>query len=408
MSGMRGTRAGGVLALASGLALALGACAGHGSYTRDAYSQGQQRIDALKSATEHDMAKQAYFAGDLSKALKSVDRSLALNPNVVTSHVLRGRILLEMGELDGALDALHRAEELGPENVDAQYFLGVTCERTVQLDEAITHYQRAADLDPEDAQYVVAAAEVLIDAGRVDDAEKFILSRRSVFEHNAGVRQTLGHIALIQGDDARALAMFGEARRLAPEDTDILEDLAQTQIKLGRYGEAATGLAKLLRDKDVAEHRRDLQHAYARCLVETGRFVDARDVYLGLTEGDDGAGDVEAWIGLGNVACILKDPYRQRGAANRVLALAPGREEGYLLRAIWHRRRGENDEAIKWLDAATRQCENAGVANTLRGVILTELGRTDEARESFEAALRANPNDKTIAGLLGGTDGSDD
>ncbi|HZW10850.1 MAG TPA: tetratricopeptide repeat protein [Phycisphaerales bacterium] len=408
MSAKHLQRMGQVAALGAGLAVSgLGGCAGHGSYTRQGISLAQQKADAMKAATEYDMARQAYFAGDLRKAVERIDRSLAINPEVASSHVLRGRILLETGEMDEALDSLHRAEALAPDNEDAQYFLGLTYERLVEREQALEHYQKAADIDQEDAQYVVAVAEVFIDMGQVDAAEEYILSRRARFEHNAGVRQTQGHIALIKNDNERALEMFSEARLLAPDDTSILEDLARTQIAVEKYGDAATSLAKLLQDEEVRATRRDLCHMYARSLVSVRRYIEARNEYLTLTEGDAGAGDVEAWIGLGNVAYAIKDSHRHRNAANRVMALAPEREEGYLLRALWHRRRGENEDAVKWLDLGSQRAMQVSSTYTLRGVILNEMGRTGEARESFEAALREDPSDTTVAGVIDGLDASE-
>ena len=391
--------------LAAGLAATmLVGCGGSGAYTRQTSIDHMSKMDVMKSATEFDMARQSYFAGDLRKALKRIDRSIAINDQVAKSHVLRGRIQLEMSELDGALDSLHTAETLAPENVDAHYFLGITYERLTEYEEALQYYKQAAELDPEDAQYVVAVAEVLIDDGRTDEAESYILSRRSNFAHNAGVRQTLGHIALMQNDHARALTMFSEARLLAPEDTDILEDLAQTQIALGRYGEAAANLGRLLKDDEVAARRRDLRHMYARCLVETGRYIDARNIYLLLTEEDEGAADVEAWIGLGNVACIIKDPYRHKAAARRILTLAPDREEGYLLYAIYHRRRGEFGDALRYLDIGSKHVADTNAIYTLAGVVLTDMGRTDEARQVLGAALIDDPTNRTVAGMLDSLD----
>lgn len=380
--------------LGAGIALVpLSGCGGS-AYTRQAGLEHRSKMDVMKSATEYDMARQAYFAGDLHKAIKRVETSIAINDQVPKSHVLRGRILLEMSELDGALDALHTAETLAPDNVDAHYFLGLTYERLGEHDEAFKHYAAAAELEPEKAQYVVAVAEVLIDDGRVDDAEEYILSRRSRFDHNAGVRQTLGHIALMKNDPARALVMFSEARMLAPEDNEIVEDLAQTQIRLGRFGEAAGNLARLLKDKDFAAQRRDLRHAYGRCLMELGRYIDARDVYLSLTDSGEGESDVDAWIGLGNVACIINDPFRVRTAAGRVMALAPEREEGYLFRSMWHRRRGEHNEALRWLEVAANQTGGSSAIYSLAGLVLADMGRTEDARQVLSAVMaeRARPD----------------
>ncbi len=384
--------------------LMLAGCGGSGAYTRQTSLDHASKMDVMKSASEFDMARQSYFAGDLRKALKRIDLSISINDQVAKSHVLRGRIQLERSELDSALNSLHTARELAPENVDAHYFLGVVYERLSEHDEALEYYKSAAELDPEDAQYVVAVAEVLIDDGRTDEAEAYILSRGTKFEHNAGVRQILGHIAMIQNDHSRALMMFNEARMLAPEDTDILEDLAQTQIALGRYGEAAVILAKLLQDERVAAVRRDLRHMYARCLVETNRFIDARTVYLSLTEDDEGASDVDAWVGLGNVACIVNDPYRHKSAARRVLSLAPDREEGYLLMAIYHRRRGELADALRYLDMGSQVVADTNAIFTLAGVVLSEMGRTDEARQVLGAALGKDPTNRTASGMLDSLD----
>lgn len=386
--------------LAAGLAAAsLTGCSGGGAYTKQASLEHQSKMDIMKSATEYDMSRQAYFAGDLSKALEGVERSIAINDQVAKSHVLRGRILLELSELDAGLDALHTAESLDPESVDAQYFLGVTYERLNEHDTAIEYYKAAADLEPEKAQYIVAVAEVMIDADRVDEAEAYLLSRRERFEHNAGVRQTQGHIALMQNDPTRALAMFAEARVLAPEDMEILEDLAHTQVALGMYGDAAANLAKLLRDKDVAAQRRDLRHVYGRCLIELGRYVDARNTYLALTEDDEGESDVDAWIGLGNVSCIIKDPYRLRAASARVMALEPGREEGYLLRSIWHRRRGESNDALRWLEIAAERAGESQAIYTMAGLVLADMGREGDARKIFSAVLPDNNSGNTVAGV---------
>lgn len=374
-------------------------CGGGGAYTRQTSLDHQSKMDVMKSATEYDMARQAYYAGNLDKALERIERSIAINDQVAKSHVLRGRILLELSELDGALDALHTAESLAPESVDAQYYLGLCYERIGEHEHAIVHYQAAADLEPEKAQYVVATAEVLIDAGRVDDAEQYILSRREGFEHNAGVRQTQGHIALIQGDPSRALAMFSEARILAPEDMEILEDLAQTQVALGRYGEAAGNFAKLLKDEDFAAQRRDLRHVYGRCLIELGRYIDARNVYLALTRDDQGDSDIDAWIGLGNVSCIIKDSYRLRSAANRVIALGPDREEGYLLRAIWHRRRGEGTDALRWLETASQRAGQSQAIFTMAGLVLADMGRDDDARKVFSAVFPDSAETGAVAGV---------
>lgn len=372
--------------------LPLGGCAsGHGEYTTEGIKRGQQRVAEMKSAQEWDMARQSFLAGDLDKALAAVDRSISINPDVPKSHLLRGRILLEKGQLDPAMQALRRAEELDPALHEAPYYQGIVFERFTQKDKALERFQKAAELAPTNAQYVVAAAEMMMDLGQLDAAERFLNDRRDAFEHNAGVRQTLGHIAMIKGDPATAVEMFNEARLLAPDDSAILGDLLRAQIAVGRFAEAEYNIDKLMKMPGNAD-RRDLRHMRAKCLAAVDRPVEARAVLIELTSDAAGAKDVEAWIELGKVACVLRDMNRLRLASSRVIALAPSRHEGYMLKAIWQRRQNDPKGALQSINKAAANSPTDVSVLTLRGLILRDLGRQAEAKASFRAALAQNPH----------------
>lgn len=352
-------------------------CAGHGKYTEQHISAAKEKMQAMKSATEWEMAKQAFLAGDLEKAKKGVDRSLALNPNVAKSHVLKGRILLEMGDLESAANSLMTAQTIDPTFVEAAYYLGICYERFTQKDKALEAYTKAADLDQAAPQYAIAAAEMMVDLGKVDEAQAYLETRRVTFEHNAGVRQTLGHIALIKGDNERAVTLFSEARLLAPDDQDILEDLARAQVEVSQFADAENNLAKLLGTPEF-KNRRDLQMIRARCLVQVERPLEARQILIGLTTDQAGSADTEAWIELGNVAYLLKDMQRVRQASSRVVAIAPQRAEGYLLRALYQRRTGDLAGARANLDKAVTL--GAGPeAQDLIAIVEQELGGTATA-----------------------------
>lgn len=380
---------------ASGLAVLAGCGGGHGKYTEEHLSVAQEKLAILKSATDYDMSHQSFVAGDLDKALERVDRSIARSEQVAKSHVLRGRILHEMGEMEQAIESFRRAEALEPDNIDAQYYLGVVFERLVERDQAIAHYTRAHELDPANAQYVVAAAELLIDSQRFDEAERMLGD--GAYQHNAAVKQTLGHIAQLRGDDAKAVEFFSEARLLAPEDRGIEEDLALALVRTGRFGDAERHLARLLKQDKTETPRRDLMHARARCMVELERFVEARTQYLELSHDYEGASDVAAWIGLGEMAAILKDQARLRDAATRTIALAPDRPEGYVFRAVWSRRQGQLEAALNWLDRAEQYGGSPSVVHPMRALVLRDMGRHDEAERSIVTAAAAHPELAPVA-----------
>jgi Flp pilus assembly protein TadD len=379
---------------------ALAGCnTGHGSYTQEGMREANSKMAGLKAMNDHQQAEQAFKAGDLDKAMKMIDRSLGANPNVPISYVLRGRILIERGDLENALLCFQKAEALKPETVDAQYYMGIVYERFTQNEDALKHYQKAGELDPSNPQYAVAAAEMMIDLGRVDDAETFLGKQQPTFEHNAGVRQTLGHIALLKGDLPRAVKLFNEAHLLAPDDAVVLEDLIHAQIATGQFGDAQYNIESLLKT-DASKDRRDLKQLQARCLLNLDKPVEARELLVQLTGDSQGQKDVDSWIELGNVSFVLKDQARLRLSAQRVLALAPARAEGFTLKALWQRRQGDLVGALDNLNKAVERRGTDTDPLMLRGLVLQELGRTEEARQSYAAVVAQDPANETAKAAL--------
>ncbi len=395
----RRTVAFGYLFCALTAASLLPACGTTGSHTSRSVSHAKQTLQAIKSATEWDMARQAYLAGDLDKALKAVERSIALNDGVPKSHVLRGRILLELSDLEGAIEAFEYAEALDPSHVDAFYYQGVVYERLADKERALDRYSRAAELDPAAPQYAIAAAEMLVDLGRLADARTFLESRRSTFEYNAGVRHLLGQIAMMEQDPVRAERLFNEARLLAPDDTEVMEDLVRAQVANGKFAEAETNISRLLRHEHNAG-RRDLLKLRARCLIEVDRLVDAREILSRLTRGADGASDADAWIELAKVSYALKDDVRARQAASRAVAVAPRRAEGYIVRALIERRAGNLDLAASTLARGREIVPDDTRLLTLLAMVESERNNPAEARAALDAVLRLDPDNSAARNLL--------
>jgi len=363
--------------------LAPGGCAGHGQYTQDHKVQAQKRMAQMKSATEWDMGHQQFLAGDLSKALASVDRSISLNGGVAKSYVLRGRILIETGGLEQALASLDRAVAIDDANTDAHYFRGIVMERLGRQDLAVSEFRRAAETDPANPQYPLAAAETLIDLKRLDEAEALLVEGAHSFEYNAGIRQTLGHIGMIRKDYPKAVEHFGDACRLAADDVGLQEDLARAQIAAGRFAEAETTLGWVL-TQDKEGRRRDLAQLRARCLIELDRPVEARELLYKLTSDDRGVNDPDLWYDLGSVSVMLSDRVQTKRAAQRLIAIAPSRADGYVLMAMWQRQSGDREAAL----ATVRRARSlpGSTAPALEGVLCRELGRNQEAAEAFALA----------------------
>lgn len=392
------------LVRAATLACALAALSGcntdgHGKYTQEHINVAKEKMAMLKSGTEWQMGQQQFLAGDFNKALKSVERSLTLNPNVPKSHVLRGRILMELGRLEEARQEFATAEELDPNNVDAQYYAGIVHERVGQPDLAIARYRRAIELDSGNAQYVIAAAEMLVNQGKLDEAETLLTERKEFLQYNAAVRQTLGHIALLHKDAPKAAQLFSEAMLLAPGDPQILEDLVHAQMASSQWAEAEVNITRLL-DMEANKDRRDLKQLRARALVALDRPVEARTLFIELTTDKEGGRDVRSWIDLGNVAVLLKDRVNLRLAASRLMAMAPDRADGYVFRALYCRLDNRPEDAVQAIEGACARSKKDATPFIIKAMILQDLNRTGEARDAVAQGVSIDPANRKAQALL--------
>ncbi len=321
------------------------ACSGHGKHTSELGDESQKKMAHIRAAADYDLAMQQFGSGNLERALETVTRSIQSDAAVPHGHLLMGRILLEIGDGKRALAALETGRRLDETNPDFPYFEGAAFERLGELDRALERFRTAHEIDPTRPYYTLAVAEILIEQGDLDAAESLLSSGAVDSEYQPGFRQTLGHIAMMRGDAATAIDRFTEAAILSPSDVALREDLCRALILEQRFAEAETYLRAIARPE-----RRDLEHLRASCLLELDRPVEARAILRELTRSDPN--DVEGWIKMCDVAMILTDPGMLRSAADRVIAVAPNRHEGYLALAIWQRQAGQIDEARATVEKA--------------------------------------------------------
>lgn len=374
----------------------LGGCMGHGQHTSEGLSLAKERVSQLKAATTWQMAEQQFLAGDLKKAKKSVLQSIAINDHVAKSHLLLGRIYIEEGKLEDARTSLLEAERLEAAKTEGRgaeplYYLGIVSERFQQFDEAFGFYSKAAEIAPENAQYTVAAAEMLTAQGKLDDAQALLLSRGTTFSHNAAIRQSLAQVSMLKRDYKGAVEYYREARRLAPDDLALLEELVRAEMAAGDYREAEFDLTVLLKN-DANRARRDLQVMRAECLMRSGRPAEARAMLSNLTAGEEGSRDLLAWSLLGQACMELNDTGRLRLVAGRLIALAPERYEGYFMRAVYLKSTGDMAGAMRSLEDAINVAGANPEPMLYKALMLMDQGRLCEASQVTQQVLAVYPD----------------
>ena len=354
-----------------------------------ARAAARERLNIVNAELGHDQATQALEAGQFDKATREVTRAIAMNPTWAPYRVTQGRIFLETHRLEKAIRSFEKALELRSDFPEAHYYCGIVHQRWSDDTRSYDHYMSAFEQEPDRVGYLLAAAESLVALDQLDAARHLIESKMSYFEHNAALRHLMGQIALLQDDPGGAATLYSEAWRLSPDDDTLLEELARTQYAAALYGESYKSVSQLL-DRAALANRPGLKRLQARCLTALQRQLEARNLYVELT--NLSPTDTELWIELGVVAWEIGDYHRMALCGARITALAPHRFEGYMLKGLNERHHGDLAEAVGLLRQAANRAEEDTLPHLLLGHVLEQTGEHAKALEAYAAALRIDPD----------------
>lgn len=225
-------------------------------------------------------------AGRKSEALERARAAAAANPEEPEYHRLLGRALRAVDRGSDAMKAYEQAVALDPENAGALSGLAALSEEDGRPVEAMELYDRAALADVEDAQPAWAAVLLALDVEpdaavdqRLDallyahprhaQAANFVarrlldrgsdltradqLARRAIrFQGGADAFETLGLIALEQGENRRAVQSFLRSLELRPKSPDTRYYLAQALIRVDKLEAARRALVAALASGELS------------------------------------------------------------------------------------------------------------------------------------------------------------
>jgi tetratricopeptide (TPR) repeat protein/predicted Ser/Thr protein kinase len=206
------------------------------------------------------------------RALEVLDEALKAAPRSPRLHVERSTVLVRLKRGDDALQAARAAEEVEPGAHDVQRALALALEFCGDLERALEVADVAVRLKPDVDNFVMRArlheslnhrteffadvesavklgsrnagiwsayAYFLLDAGRLDEAEK---AHRTLLDLVPGEPRhwyNLGHLLLARGRSVEAVEAFTKARDGAPKDARTRVGLADALEHAGRRREAA-------------------------------------------------------------------------------------------------------------------------------------------------------------------------
>ena len=174
-----------------------------------------------------------------------INRALTLSPTLPDALAAKGWLLTEEFRLDEALPLLQRAIEANPNDASSHRFLGNLYDRRGDPISALKHFSLAAGLDPLDFISQVFRCQELMDLGEFKEAEQACARARTLEPGNLWGPLATSAIARAQGNLPEAARWLEQARKLAPTDEWLADQLMELLVTQGRTREARALLAEM-------------------------------------------------------------------------------------------------------------------------------------------------------------------
>ncbi len=337
-------------------------------------------------------ASACFHRGEHQSAIASIDRALALGfPELAMALIARARSQLELDNLEEALADLDRALPHDTQSTTNFLYRGIAYERLGQREHAILCFSKAIALDPNDAECYLQRGLSYRGHGRPVKAQQDFTSALSLDPELAEAYGYRGGSRIALKDWEGAFADLDQAVRRQPQAAKWRALRARTLIERGE-------LARARLDLEVAER-----------LDPTDAFVHTTWATLHLNEGDLGeaqasyetlAGlpgfELTALIGAAELQLASQQPLLALEALEQADVQDPGNTEVLTLRVdvLWLLER--YDEALAACTELLQRGSEQGWVYARRGMIRLDAGDPQAARQDLERALEQLPGQPVL------------
>ena len=358
-----------------------------------------------------------FQAGALDRAKDAYERALVLDPNIAGAHTTLGHIAMMNGnatlaeqyfrtalrvaedpqaysglgilaldrdDADTAMKYLTRAADLAPNDAPIAFSLGRGFSKRGMLAFAEQSFLRALQLRPGMPHASNALGQLLLTAGRADEAEPHMRALLGVRNFELPGELGLADVHRAQGRLEEAVEHYRRALALKPDHEGGFEAMLWCLRQLGRIGEVLT-----LLDERIARASAPQRWRAERALLmaELGRDGDAADDWQVLY--DQNPGSAQAAIELVRVRERTGEFDAAAELAERVSVKIAGNPDLDIVRARARLRTGDNVGARALLESMAGRTARTDLARTalnLLGHVHDRAGEFAEAVRDFRAA----------------------
>ena len=333
--------------------------------------------------------------GNITDALNSLATTLERKPESRAVRMTYARLLVDARRYEAAREQFEMLTEIAPDDTDVRYALGLLLLQTNRHTEAQTHFEKL--LTTRELR-IVAYYYLGQIAERTGAPERAIEFYRRVDrdEHYLDAQIRVAVILAELGDINEArVHLHSVIRRSPQQDIRVYRAEAEILAKIDRLDDAMG-----VYDQALEEHVDDTDLLYARAML--AEKLDRLDVLESdlrriLAREPDNADALNA---LGFTLADRTDRLDEAIALiERAIALKP--DDFYIIDSMgWVLYRvGRHREALEHLQRAYELSDDPEVAAHL-GEVLWVTGDRDAARDLWETALKTTPEDENLLEVI--------
>jgi tetratricopeptide (TPR) repeat protein len=242
----------------------------------------------------------------LDQALTHLERAIALQPGYTGALNTLGLVYWDRSEREAAMKAFSAALESDPGDAESLCNMGASLAAFERLEEAEKHLSRALEINSGMLKAIIFLADVTCRMGKPDIALSIILKAPARVSDSHDLHRVLGIIFQDLGQNEKALASLAEARRLQPENADILYALSSLLEKSSKLEDALEVVNEGLK---AYPDDFGLNLTAARIAYRKGEFEKALGLLLSMTVDDETPSILrqERFFDLGRVYDRLED-----------------------------------------------------------------------------------------------------
>jgi len=329
------------------------------------------------------------------QARVEIDQIVKTDPKNPIGYVLRGQLQFILGQYDAAEDTLGKPPAVDSAFPQVHFFLGSIALRKGQPDQAIFHYQKSLSTNSNYVPARVALAEIYLNKGKVEDSREEI---RKALEIQPGYAPARLLKAALDNGDKNYQAAEQELNALMKEQPDnylVYRQMAVYNESRARPADAEKNFLKALELKpNSPELLRDLTLFYIR-----QKQADRAIQYIrAIPENKRQAFHYEL---LGIAYSQAGKSQEAESAYKTAIAKDPARTSSEVSLFNEYMKNGRSDDGMKVLDElAKKQPSNAASTYVVKGLVLQQQGKIEEAKENYTQALKADPNQALAANNL--------